>query len=362
MKGKTAKKSLKLTGREKILIAVALILLAALVTVLAANGELPGLFEQPLIENEGTKIYTSFYSGSVNVVLPQEFNTQALLEVHFIDVGQGDAIFIRFPDGKDMLIDCGSGTTAGTEMRNKFSEYLIDLNVGVLDYFIVTHPDSDHVNLANIVLNNFEVKNIYYNDLEADTEVYGNFLTLAENENAALFEIDADGEQYFIENTAAGYRMDIYAPGYERFSGDNAMSVICLLSYGERKILFTGDAEANTENYFMSLFGSPIDIDILKVAHHGSDTGTQEDFLNFFTPEYAVISVGETNSHNHPSAEVMNRLFNNGVATYRTNRHGNIVLYVDDSGDFGFFPERNVQIENNSLSRDEKKLLFVPSK
>lgn len=362
MKGKTTKKTVKLTSREKILAAVTLILLAALVTVLAANGDLPGFFEKPSLEDEGTKVYTSFYSGSVNVVLPQEFNTQELLEVHFIDVGQGDAIFIRLPDGKDMLIDCGSGTAASIETRDKFSEYLIDLNVGVLDYFIVTHPDSDHVNLASIVLNNFEVENIYYNDLEADTEVYGNFLILAENENATLFKIDADGENYYIENIEKDYRIDIYAPGYERFSDENSMSAMCLLRYGERKILFTGDAHTDTEEYFMGFFEEGLDIDILKIGHHGSPSSTSEIFLDFVSAEYAVISVGETNTYGHPSPFVMNRLFDNGVVTYRTNRHGNIVLYMDDSGDFGFFPQRNVQIENNSLSRDEKRLLFVPSK
>ncbi len=359
MKGKTAKKIKKLTGREIILIAIVLILVATLVTVLAYKGDLPNLFGEPV--PDGSKVYTSFYSGSGNVVLPEEFNTQALLEVHFIDVGQGDAIFIRFPDGKDMLIDCGSGTSV--EMRDKFSDYLIDLNVGVLDYFIVTHPDSDHVNLASIVLNNFEVENIYYNDVyDGQPLAYRNFVDLSVAEGAELFEIDADGESYYIENTEKDYRMDIYASGYERFSGDNNMSVVCLLSYGERKILFTGDAEEDAEDYFMGIVGAPTDIDILKIAHHGSDSGTQETFLDFFTPEYAVICVGDTNSYDHPSAKVMNRLFNDGIVTYRTNRHGNIVLYMDDSGDFGFFPERNAPIENNRLSIDEKKLLLEVSK
>jgi competence protein ComEC len=358
MKGKKFK---KLTSREKIIIAVALILLATLATVLVSGGELQGLFVQTPAPEQ--RIYTSFYSGKSNVVLPQQFNTEELLEVHFIDVGQGDAIFIRFPDGKDMLIDCGSGSNASQEARDKFSDYLTALNVGVLDYFIITHPDSDHVNLSNIILNYFEVKNIYYNDIfEGQPNAYKDFVTLAANEGAELFSIDDDGEYYFIENTQKDYRMDIYAPGHSRFSGDNAMSIICLLRYGERKVLFTGDAEKETEEYFMQLVGQPQDIDIIKIAHHGSDSGTDETFLDFLTPEYAVISVGENNSHNHPSAKLMNRLFNEGIVTYRTNRHGSIVLYIDDSGDFGFLSERNVPVDNNSLERDEKRLSTIVSK
>ncbi|MDD4316444.1 MAG: MBL fold metallo-hydrolase [Clostridia bacterium] len=346
----------KLTSREKILVAIVIILVAALVTLLTTNGGLSDLFRENVSPENAAKIYTSFYSASGNVVLPTEFNTQALLEVHFIDVGQGDAIFIRFPDGKDMLIDCGSGATASQEARDEFSDYLLDLEVGTLDYFIVTHPDSDHVNLSSIVLNYFEVENIYYNDLyDGQTDIYRSFVDMSGEEGASLFEIDSDGEHYIIENTEENYRMDVYAPGNARFSDDNSMSVMCLLQYGGRKILFTGDACYDTEEYFLEHFQDGLDIDIIKVGHHGSETSSSQGFLDYITPEYAVISVGD--SYGHPSSEVMNRLFDSGTVTYRTNRHGNIVLYVDDSGDFGFLPEKNAPIENNSLLLPEKKLL-----
>lgn len=349
--------------REKYLLLLVIVLIIALVTVIFTNGSLLSLLQNNdngLDNNQSTTIFTSFYSGKSNVSLPIEFDMEGLLEVHFIDVGQGDAIFLRFPDGIDMLIDAGSGAIASNASKNKFADFFLSMNISKLDYLLITHPDSDHVNMANILLNNYAVHNIYYNDVyENSSNTYKSFIDLTQvEEEATLYPIDDDGEYYFFENTTLNYRMDIYAPGYDRFSDVNSMSIICLLQYGDIKVLFTGDAHEDTEAYLMDALEENNDIDILKVGHHGSSSSTSEAFLEFFTPEYAIISVGETNTYNHPSPLVMNTLFNLGIVTYRTNRHGNITLYLDKNGNFAFLPEKNVPIENNSKEIDSKMLII----
>ena len=267
---------------------------------------------------------------------------------------------VRLPDGKDMLIDAGSGTTASNAVKNKFETYLEDMDIDTLDYLIITHPDSDHVNMAQIALDNYEVKNIYYNDIYSTaSNTYKEFVDLSKVEDGAqLFSIDEDGEYYQIASEEWNYQIDIIAPCHSRFSDRNSMSVFCLLKYGGTEVLFTGDAHTDSEEYLMEYLDQGVDIDILKVGHHGSDSSTSMEFLEFFDPEYAVISVAQTNAYNHPSPFLMNRLFEYGVVTYRTNRHGDIVLYMDNQENFGFLCGKNVAVENNSKEINEKRLVL----
>lgn len=352
--------------REKFLLLLVVVLIVALIAAFFTNGDLLSLLDTNKNNEQNPdsdRVFTSFYSGKCNISLPSEFDTTSLLEVHFIDVGQGDSIFIRFPDGIDMLIDAGSGSVASNVVKNRYTDFFLSMNIDEIHHMLITHPDSDHVNMANILLNNYHVHSIYYNDIyETTSNTYKSFVDLALiEEDATLYPVDDDGEYYYFENTDLNYRMDIYAPGYDRFTDANSMSMICLLQYGDVKILFTGDAHKETEYYLMDILADNVDINILKVGHHGSNSSSSEDFLNFFTPEYAIISVGENNSYNHPSPLVMNSFFNLGIVTYRTNRHGNIVLYLDNEGNFAFLPEKKVPIENNSKEIDTKLLVIEPT-
>lgn len=355
----------KITKSKKELayILIIVILVIALIAVILYKGDLLSILgdwnhsQDDTLDNQ---IYTSFYSKNTNIELPADFDIGSLMEIHFIDIGQGDSIFIRFPDQSDMLIDAGSGTTASNATKTKFSNYLTNMGISDLDYLLITHPDSDHVNLASIVLDNYQVNNIYYNNIyEGQSQTYRNFIDLVLLEGAQLFAIGENGAYYYFQSDEYNYRMDIYAYGYGGTTDPNEMSICCLLQYQDIKILFTGDALESTEYYLMQQLNcTEYSIDILKVAHHGSNSSTSQDFLDFFSPDYAVISVGQTNAYNHPSPFTMNRLFDYGVVTYRTNRHGNIVLYIDKLGNFAFLPEKNVAVENNSNEKDEKRLFF----
>lgn len=292
----------------------------------------------------------------------------AALSVHFIDIGQGDAISIKLPDGKFFLIDAGSGSGAypSTATKNKYSSYLTDtLSIGEIDYLMITHPDADHVNMASKILDDFVVKNIYFNNYYTNgTQTYKTFTDKARSEEGATVNEITTATTFTIQN--AGYRIDIYAPGNSGFTGaeskTNSMSIMCVLSYGGRKVMFTGDGEVETEEWFMGTVGeSELDVDVLKVGHHGSHSCTSTAFVEFIKPEYAVISCGEGNKYKHPHQETMTTLNTYGVATYRTDQNGNIVLYLDDDGDFGFTLQKEGAAQNNSQNRDGRVISLAPA-
>ncbi len=351
MAKKSYRTKYRINKRSAIAILIfAVLIIAVLVTLIINNGLIGLLFGEG--EEEQT---VSILSGGNSIKLPDEFDISTLLEVHFIDIGQGDAIVIMLPDGKICLIDAGSGTRASNENRNKYNQYLSEvLLLDKVEYMVITHSDSDHVNLMEEILDSYDVDNIFFNNVTKDlSKVYENFCIKArEEEEASVVEITSpDDSLYVIEGQ--NYKLTVFSSGNDGFSGasgiKNSMSIICLLEYGSRKVLFTGDAEIQTEEWFVEYAtaeGYDIDIDVLKVAHHGSDTSNSQLFLEAVAPEYAIISCGENNPYNHPSQMVMNRLVECKVATYRTDKHGSIVLYMDYDGDFGFLPQSNLPAEN----------------
>ncbi|MDR0696546.1 MAG: MBL fold metallo-hydrolase [Christensenellaceae bacterium] len=292
------------------------------------------------------------------------------LEVHFLDVGQGDSIFIRFLKiNKNILIDAGSSTGAGSKATaEKLTTFISGLGVTTINYFIATHPDSDHINLADDILTKYQVDNIYFNDVDtafdkdstASKSVQDTLEDMAEAEpNATIVAFDPNGRTYDIISTS-GYKFTVYAPGLNVLTENNAMSPICVLEYKDRRVIFTGDATEETEAWFISLQkekgNTTFDCDILKIGHHGSSTSSTEEFLEFLDPEYGVISVGESNSYKHPDPFIMNRLFNYSIITYRTNRHGNISLCIDSDGNFAFIVDDPVPTENNRLLENQHLL------
>ena len=316
--------------------------------------------------------YGSVLGGKSDFTLPSQLDGRCL-EVHFVNIGQGDAIVIMLPDGKIFIIDAGSGSTASPRkaVKEKYLAYLSDdLDVDEIDYFVITHPDTDHYNMASRVFDKYVVRNAFYNNYKDPDKkkTYTNFLTnkVEKEPNIVIHPVN---EEYFymrIEDETYGYAFDIYAPGDTGFSGAeskwNSMSIMCVLSYGGRKVMFTGDAEVQTEAWFMETVGGiELDVDILKVGHHGSRSCTSTAFVEFIKPEYAVISCDDGDAYGHPHQETMVTLNTYGVATYRTNRHGNIVLYMDEDGDFMFLPQYASTVENNSKNRDPLEIILEPA-
>jgi len=335
-------------NNNKTLIIVAIILAVAIIAsailvVYAFPDEFRGLFSSdPPPQN----------------VYPNNFDADNIgLEVHFIDVGQGDATLIIFDNGKTMLIDAGSDTPA--QVRQDFMAYLNEVMVkDYIDYLIITHPHADHINLlyhtnhtANpSVLSVFNVKNIYKNNFQnnsaTETNVYNRILYLEQNHGTVVNRVGAQGGTFNVYGE--NYSVDIFAPGHGRFGNLNDMSIFVVIEYMDRRVLITGDAERAGEVWFTETLGEKETIDVLRIGHHGSNTSSAAEFLDFFEEIlYCVISVGEANTHGHPHPLAMNRLFNRGIVTFRTNRHGTVVALFDAQGNFAFLVVNEVPVENN---------------
>ena len=240
------------------------------------------------------------------------------LLVHYIDVGQGDAILVQFPEGQNMLIDAGPGSS-----EDELLAYLESIALDKIEYFVLTHPDEDHIGGADKVLAAYEVDSVMLPDCERDTKAYKNL------ENAIASE-GCERHLPVLEETISfgeGSTVTVLAPVMETYADVNDYSIVLRLDYYETSFLFTGDAHKEAEYDMIERLDTELlDCDVLKVGHHGSSSSTSEAFLNLVTPEIAVISCAEGNKYNHPHAEVIARLQEDSVTIYRTYQLGSILL------------------------------------
>ncbi len=245
-------------------------------------------------------------------------------EFHFIDIGQGDAELILVND-KAILIDTGD---IGSDDREKLTNYLDKLNIKELEYFIATHPDADHIGSAAYVVENYNIKNVIMSPKEHDSKTYENFiLALEEREHINVINAQEKlGESIYVDEL----EMKILGPigDCEELSKNNA-SVVIMARWGNTKVLLTGDAEKEAENSLIARYSTQLDCDILKVGHHGSHSSSQNNFIKFAAPEYAIISCGVDNKYEHPHDEALNTLNYYKAKIYRTDLQGSIVASTD---------------------------------
>lgn len=260
-------------------------------------------------------------------------------EIYFIDVGQGDSTFMRFSDGKTALVDCGIASQG-----NDVANFISQLNVYVIDYLIYTHPDADHVGGGATIFDAFEVRNLYRPKClaEKEAEKFGNpngyylYGTDAYN-NAIMKAYDEGCNMYynFAGLTISGddYNMSFLYPTSNSYGSPNSpinndYSAVIRVEAGGKSFLLTGDAENNVEEELIRLYNNTLDVDVLKVAHHASDTATSSKFLTYVKPEYAVISVGK-NQWGFPHDEVINNLKAANAEIYTTKQNGTIAMGAD---------------------------------
>lgn len=308
-------------------------------------------------------------SESVSVNYSEVDNVRDL-KVYFIDIGQGDCIFIELPDGKNMLIDTGEKRNAG---KAKIDKYLRDEkgNKVTIDYCVATHPDSDHIGLMPYVYEQYDVLKSYrpyvYSEnksasalpyelnkgikIKNSSNIYYDYITNVNAEQTywEFFKDDSDFSNGFTGKDGEIYEYTVnfvmpYADNlndYQYFTTPNDFSAVIMLEYADRKILFTGDIEYETgkkgaEQSFIREFSTSnsamVDCDVLKVAHHGSDSSTSPEFLSLVKPEYSVISCGLSNKHRHPLKSTLDNLVNCGSKIYRTDLQGTIILTIDSKG------------------------------
>ena len=243
--------------------------------------------------------------------------TDGTIAVHFIDVGQADATLILTGDGKTMLIDTGD-----TGTKEELVSYIENHGVTTIDLLVLTHPHADHIGGAVAVLENFTVNEVLMPDAVTDTKIYENVLVAIDNEGCTL-TVPSPKDSFSL-GTA---KITVLGPVKSYPKDLNAMSLVLRLDYGTTSFLFTGDAEQGSEEDMLSAFSSSeFKADVLKVGHHGSSTSSSSAFLSAVSPTYAIISCGKGNDYGHPHTEVLTALTERGIALYRTDRDGSIVI------------------------------------
>ncbi len=237
--------------------------------------------------------------------------------VNYIDVGQADAALVLC-DGKSMLIDGGNA-----EDSDLIYTYLQNQNITYLDYVVCTHAHEDHVGGLSAPMATLKVGAVYAPQTGADTKVYQNFVTKAEEQGLTI-QHPEPGSSLKLGSS----RIDFFGPIHENADDLNNTSVVLKITYGDTAFLFTGDAEREAEQDILDA-GYDLSADVLKVGHHGSDSSTSYPFLREVMPQYAVISVGKDNTYGHPTEEVLSRLRDADVTVYRTDLQGDIIAASD---------------------------------
>jgi competence protein ComEC len=244
------------------------------------------------------------------------------LHVTLLDVGQGDAIFIQTPSGKQVLVD---GGTSETVLLSELGSQMPFWD-RTLDMMVLSHPDSDHITGLVPVLERYQVDTVIFREVKHDTEIYEYWQQLTQSEGATVYR----GEAGLRITLDQGLEMVVLHPGAEPVSGTetdvNNNSVVVRLVYGNVSVLLTGDIEAVVEHQLVAA-GAPLESTVLKAAHHGSCSSTTQEFLDAVDPEMVVISVGADNNFGHPCADVMERL--EGLPVYRTDVQGVVEIISD---------------------------------
>lgn len=252
--------------------------------------------------------------------------SSGVLEVHMIDVGQGDAVAVRTPRGRWLLFDAGRGDAKRDAGRTTIVPYL-RARGGPLALFVLSHPHADHAGGAASVLR--AMRPVAYLDaaFAGGSSPYRASLDAAQRLSVTWRRARA-GEVIGID----GVRLRVLAPDSAWTAGltdPNLASVVVRLEYGAATMLFTGDAEAPEEHWLLDRSPALLRADLLKVAHHGSGTSTTEAWLDAVRPRAAFVSVATRNVYGHPDPAVMRRLTEHGATVLRTDQLGSVVASTD---------------------------------
>ena len=287
-----------------------------------------------------SSIFTVSISNSIKRLLHNvDVQVGDDLFVHFISVGQGDSIAIQFPNKEIMVIDAGPKAC-----QNNLEDYLKGnvLNSNndlVIDYAILTHPDSDHSGGLSMIFSKFEVKNFYRPNIASKSENLDDFVattSLEEYDEVIKLANKEESLEINIINKVYDFHIgevlvQIFPP-IKVYQTTNEMSCVIKLTHMNKSFLFTGDIQNDAENDMLDRYGEYFDADVLKVAHHGSANSTSGEFAEKVSPKYAVICVGE-NFYGHPHLATIATLESLGAYVLTTKE--NSVVFVCGGNYFG---------------------------
>ena len=264
------------------------------------------------------------------------------LSVHFLDVGQGDCIFINLPDGKTVLIDCGLNDSI---LENgKYIEFYLDsYGVQAIDYLILTHPDTDHIGNAEFIMDNFGVGKVFIPTIpQSMTDDFPTFSRVIDKIREKGIDSEVSdctksirGDGYFLAflspnpkgTTDSSYDNLIKNDPPTDLDINNLSPIIYMMANG-KKFLFTGDASVEVEENLIEKYNLQ-DIDVLKVGHHGSKTSSNKEFIDKINQKYSIISVGKNNRYGHPNDSVLDNLEDSKI--YRTYQNGSIMFEIKNN-------------------------------
>lgn len=249
-----------------------------------------------------------------------------MMEVHMIDVGQGDAIAIRTPRGHWVLVDAGREWTGGDAGRSTIVPYLRRFG-GDLELFVLSHPHADHVGGAESILRALHPAAYRDGAFAGGSDPYRRSLVAAGALGVRWARVHP-GDSLSVDGVAVTFLAPDSA-WTAQLHDPNLASTVALIQYGEVRVLLTGDAEAPEEAWLVAHAGGDLHADVLKVGHHGSSTSSSAEFLDAVHPRVALVSVGVGNSYGHPSPDVMRDLAARGATVLRTDQLGTIVVRTD---------------------------------
>lgn len=247
---------------------------------------------------------------------------QGMATVAFLNIGQGDSIFIDSPDGHQMLVDGGRDRTVLQRLNEMMPFY--DHSIDVL---LATHPDQDHVGGLIDVLSRYKVKVVIITEATSDTATFKALLEAIKKSGATVIH----PRRGMIVDLGAGTDFQVIFPDRSMAgqTDTNLTSIVGKVEIGKEGFLLTGDSPQSIERYEVALDPKILQSDVLKPGHHGSRTSSSPEFIAAVKPIYGVISAGKNNSYGHPHQEVLDILNQFGVKILRTDEQGTIVFKTD---------------------------------
>lgn len=243
-------------------------------------------------------------------------SSSEILNVYYLDVGQGDSELIELPNGQTMLIDAGNPENGG-----QINHFLEEQDIDTIDYLVATHPHADHIGGMAEVVSAVEIGSVYMPKVSTTSKTFENLLSTISQEGLSIKTAKAGVELFHQDDLKAV----MVAPVGSKYSDLNQYSAVIKLTYGNTSFLFTGDAGEESEKEITA----DVSADVLKVGHHGSDTSSTQAFLNRVSPKYAVIEVGKDNTYGHPAELTLKKLEQMGTKIYRTDEDGTILFQSD---------------------------------
>ncbi|MED2972108.1 MULTISPECIES: ComEC/Rec2 family competence protein [unclassified Fictibacillus] len=234
------------------------------------------------------------------------------LKVHFLDVGQADCILIQMPNGRNMLVDAGDENDGPEIIRYLQSQGVVDIDV-----LVATHPHHDHIGSMDDVIRNFNVKKIYMPNLPYDTAYYHDLFKIINEKNIPVERAKAGTKFRF----GFSVKVDMLAPGSAYYKYINDYSAVLRITHGKNRFLLMADAGMESEKELLSS-KKDLKANVIKIGHHGANTGTTMAFLKAVHAKTAMISVGNNNPYHYPSKEVLFRLERLNMTIYRTDQLG----------------------------------------